>query len=52
MLLELEMPLGPLVVLVGTVMVTFGASADASWGEEAGILLVFLKLVLANQIRF
>ena len=44
MLLELEIPLGPLIVLVDTVMVTFGASADASWGEEAGILPVLSVL--------
>ena len=44
MLLELEIPLGLLVVLVGTVVVTFGASADAFWGGEAGILSVLSVL--------
>ena len=44
MLLELEIPLGLSVVLVGTVVVTFGASADAFWGGEAGILSVLSVL--------
>ena len=44
MLLELEIPLGLSVVLVGTVVVTFGASADVFWGGEAGILSVLSVL--------
>ena len=41
---ELEMSLGPLVVLVSTVLVAFKVLVDASWGKEIGNLLVLSKL--------
>ena len=44
MLSALERSLGSLVILMGAVLVTFEVSADASWGEEAGILLVLSVL--------
>ena len=38
------MSLGPLVVLVSTVLVAFKVLVDASWGKEIGNLLVLSKL--------